>query len=472
MENKFKSLASNTIIFAIGNFGSKIIMFFFLPLYTNVLTTAEYGVAEIVTTFSALFVPIISLSIGNAVLRFGLDKKNNPKSIIHNALVVNAIGTILMLSLTPLLSLYKPLDGYNLPLTLISVLTAFRTSLQYYAKATNKNKEFAIESIANTFVLAISNILLLVVFKTGINGYLYAQIISLIVSVLYLYCATEIGIRIFKEKVNGELLKQMLKFSIPMILNALSWWILHSTDKIMIRQYISEGAVGIYSVSSKIPSLINTVTFFFSEAWFIAAITDYDSDKDNSFYEKTFKVYNFILCGIVACILLVLKPFMSVYVGKAFTESWTYVPLLLIATLFRNYSDFFGAIITSAKKSVVMMITSFAGAVINIIVNACLIPVMGIQGAVIGTTISYIIIGMLRLIRSRSIMPFKIEYVSLITCIAALFIQSYFVIVDKYIYMISLATIILIILFNFSTFKSLFAFFSSYIYNHRRKNRE
>ncbi len=56
MENKFKSLASNTIIFAIGNFGSKIIMFFFLPLYTNVLTTAEYGVAEIVTTFSALFV--------------------------------------------------------------------------------------------------------------------------------------------------------------------------------------------------------------------------------------------------------------------------------------------------------------------------------------------------------------------------------------------------------------------------------
>jgi O-antigen/teichoic acid export membrane protein len=190
-----------------------------------------------------------------------------------------------------------------------------------------------------------------VVFKTGINGYLYAQIISLIVSVLYLYYATAIGIRIFKEKVNRELLKQMLKFSIPMILNALSWWILHSTDKIMIRQYISEGAVGIYSVSSKIPSLINTVTFFFSEAWFIAAITDYDSDKDNSFYEKTFRVYNFILCGIVACILLVLKPFMSVYVGKEFTESWTYVPLLLIATLFRNYSDFFGLSLLQQRKA-------------------------------------------------------------------------------------------------------------------------
>jgi O-antigen/teichoic acid export membrane protein len=67
-----------------------------------------------------------------------------------------------------------------------------------------------------------------------------------------------------------------------------------------------------------------------------------------------------------------------------------------------------------------MMITSFAGAIINIIVNACLIPVIGIQGAVIGTIISYIIIGMLRLIRSRSIMPFKIEYISLMTCLGAL----------------------------------------------------
>jgi hypothetical protein len=101
------------------------------------------------------------LSIGNAVLRFGLDKNNNQKSIIHNALVVNAIGSIVMFSLTPLLSLYKPLDGYNLPLTLISVLTAFRTHFSIMRRLQIEIKSFAIESIANTFVLAISNILLL-----------------------------------------------------------------------------------------------------------------------------------------------------------------------------------------------------------------------------------------------------------------------------------------------------------------------
>ena len=119
-----------------------------------------------------------------------------------------------------------------------------------------------------------------------------------------------------------------------------------------------------------------------------------------------------------------------------------------------------------------MMITSFAGAVINIIVNAWLIPLMGIQGAVIGTTLSYVIIGILRLIRSRSIMPFKIEYASLTACIGALFVQSYFVIVDKYNYLISLATIIIILLFNLSTFKELLAFFKLKIHDRRRKTHE
>ena len=72
MNNKYKLLLKDTFIFAIGSLGSKVILFFLVPLYTNYLTTAEYGTADLVSTFSTLLVPIVSLSIERAVIRFGM----------------------------------------------------------------------------------------------------------------------------------------------------------------------------------------------------------------------------------------------------------------------------------------------------------------------------------------------------------------------------------------------------------------
>ena len=72
---KYYKLASNTLLFALGNFGSKILVFLLVPLYTNMLTTAEYGVSEILLTAVNLVIPFVSLSIQDATLRFALDKK-------------------------------------------------------------------------------------------------------------------------------------------------------------------------------------------------------------------------------------------------------------------------------------------------------------------------------------------------------------------------------------------------------------
>lgn len=70
---ELKSLARNTGFLVIGQFGTKLLSFFLVPLYTNVLTTVEYGTFDLMNTSISLLVPIFTLNICDSALRFPLE---------------------------------------------------------------------------------------------------------------------------------------------------------------------------------------------------------------------------------------------------------------------------------------------------------------------------------------------------------------------------------------------------------------
>lgn len=76
-------LIKNTIIFTLGNLGSKFISFFLIPLYTNALTTAEYGVVDLVATVGTVAVPLLTLNICESVMRFAVAFRTNRKNFSH-----------------------------------------------------------------------------------------------------------------------------------------------------------------------------------------------------------------------------------------------------------------------------------------------------------------------------------------------------------------------------------------------------
>ena len=94
-ENKYYQLVLNTLLFALGSFGSKFIVFVLMPVYTNTLTTAEYGISELVITATNLLIPFVTVSIQDATLRFALDKKNNSGEVLSNTVLILSIGTII-----------------------------------------------------------------------------------------------------------------------------------------------------------------------------------------------------------------------------------------------------------------------------------------------------------------------------------------------------------------------------------------
>lgn len=454
MNQKYKVLFKDTFVFALGSLGSKVILFFLVPLYTNFLSKAEYGIADLVFTTSQLIIPLVSVVIFEAVIRFGLMKDKNPAEVLKAGIIIGGLGTLLTVAITPVFSFYTPIAEWKWYLCIYVILNFNNNIIKSYLKVKNKNKQFAIISIVQTLALATSNVLLLTVFNIGIRGYLLSNIFATGISLLISTFAGKVIIDIKNAKTNWKLLKEMLIYSSPLILNDLSWWVIHSSDKYMVEVMIDESALGLFTAATKIPALINVLISIFGQAWNISSIKEMDSSNDTSFYSKVFEGYTFM--AFCSCVFLVtiIKPFMSIYVGKEFNDAWMYVPLLLVSAVFAAVSSYFGQLYAALKKSVNNMLTTLTAAIINIIVNYFFILLVGVWGAVIGTVVSYIVVAFVRMIDIRRFVNIKINFIKFLLNCLIILSQGIIVSLNIHILLFSIISIVLFIFINYKTIVS------------------
>ncbi len=454
---KYKKLINDTLMFAIGSLGSKLILFLLVPLYTNCLSTAEYGTVELIDTIANLIVPLVSLVIFDAVLRFVLDKTTDKGSVILNALIIFVCGTIITILITPLLGLYDDIADFKWFLSLY-VISYMATQITLtYIKAKEMTRLYVILGLSQTLLLAGLNILLLLVFDLNVYGYLTANIFAHLFIACIALVSGNILSDIKRSRFDKKLFFEMVKYSSPLIINNISWWVLQSSNKLLINLFLQSAALGIYSVASKIPALINVIISLFSQAWTISSVKELDSSDSNHFYSTIFDAYTFIVFLACSGFLLILKPFMSIYVGNEFFDAWRYVPLLLCSAVFSAISSFFGSIYGAYKKSVNVMISTFLSAVINIGLNLLLIPQIGIMGASVSTLIAYLFIAIFRLIDSRRYCKFHINIKKIVAESVLICATTIIVTMDVYSYLSSAIAILFILLLNYKTLKTLYS---------------
>lgn len=295
MNKKFKELVGNTLIFALGSLGSKLIVFLLVPLYTNIMTPSEYGTAELVFTIAQLLFPFVSVVIFESVLRYGLKKEVRKEDVLLCAFIVIAFGSVLTIIFTPVFRFYAAISEWKWYICAYVVAYMVTSVELVYLKVRDKNKLFAFFSILQTLVLALANILFLAVYKKGVGGYLLSNILSHVA--IAILCALFGGILkdLFHAKFSPVLFRQMIFYSLPLIINNLSWWLINSTDKIMIEGRLEDSKLGLYTVATKIPALVNVAAQIFSQAWGISSIKEYDSSNETSFFSSAFKYYTFLV---------------------------------------------------------------------------------------------------------------------------------------------------------------------------------
>lgn len=222
--NKEKQLLKNTAIISIGKICTQIITFFLLPLYTAVLSTEEYGIVDILNTLIFLLIPILTLQIEQGIFRYLLEKKDEKKEqqkVITSSLLFCALQTIIYLILFTIIS---PLihNNYKYFLSVNLVANVFSSVLLQTSRGLQDNVTYAIGSFLSGFFTVILNVIFIVFFKMGAYGILTATLIGNVICTLYIVFKKKIYQYIKIKYFDKYVLKNMLKYSIPLIPNALS----------------------------------------------------------------------------------------------------------------------------------------------------------------------------------------------------------------------------------------------------------
>ena len=201
----------------------------------------------------------------------------------------------------------------------------------------------------------------------------------------------------------------MLNYSKPMIANSVAWWINSAADKYIILVLCGVAENGIYSVASKIPSLLNIFQTIFNQAWSLSAIKDFDSQDKNGFFSKMYNSYNCLMSVACAGLILLNRFLAKILYAKDFFTAWKYVPFLLIAIMFGALSGYVGGIYTAVKETKIFAQSTVIGALVNIGINLIIVPVWGALGAAFATAISYWTVWLLRMFHMKKYLIIKLN---------------------------------------------------------------
>jgi len=396
-----------------------------LPLYTRMLTTSDYGQLDILQTTISLLIPLVTFQVVEAVFRFSVDMrdKDSASKVLTNGIFLCLIGMLITLLLFPIFNNFEPFATYTTMFYLIMFLTIFHGIIKQFVRGLEKIKTFVAADLIYTGSFVTFNIVFLVNLRMGLRGYFLSMVLAHLVAIIVLIIFGNVFKYLNLKSFNKKLLKTMLIYSIPLIPNGLMWWVMNVSDRYMLTYFLGFDATGIYSVSYKFPSLITLMNSIFFMAWQLSAMQEYGKEGYDNFYKNIFGVLSSFLLLITAVVLLILKPLMSVFVADAFYESWKYVPLLLVGTVFQAFSSFFGTNYTASKKTKGAFTTSVYGAIVNIGINLLLIPIWGIQAAAFSTMLAYLTMWLLRLFDTKKFVKIKIDWKSLIFSIVLIDIQ-------------------------------------------------
>lgn len=463
MKKKYKTLVKNIGLFTIGSFGSKILSFLMLPIYTSVLNSADYGVIDLFQSTAQLLIPILLLSIQDAVLKFGMDYDYNKEDVLSTAISIVIKGTCLLLFgiiVVQFLNIFNISYIYWIFLFLIFVFSALNNIFSIYLKSKNDAKTIAISGILCTFITCGTNILLLVVFKFKIIGYMISILLGIFIQVLYQFYVGKIyrDIHLFSYK---NLSKPMIKYSSPLIANSLAWWVNNASDRYILTWIYGVGINGIYAIAYKIPTILTTFQNIFYNAWSISAIKEFDKEDKDGFIGNNYVSYSFISMCVCSLIMLFNIPIAKLLYSNEFYDAWKCVPFLLTGTVFNGIAQFEGSLFAATKRTKEVSVTTIIGAIFNTLCNFILIKFLGIIGAAISTLIGYLLTWILRTIFLLKFMKMKVNWKLHLISIILLIVQAILATFNCY-YLLQIIIFILILIIHSGYIKKL-------IYHIKRK---
>jgi O-antigen/teichoic acid export membrane protein len=425
-----KRLLVNTGIFAIGGFATKLVQFFLLPLYTSILSPAEYGTVDYLNTIALFCVPVVSLLMDEALFRALIDCSTDEERsrAMTSSCALMLIGSIVFAVGALVFDAFFAFENTLLVALLVfsgCALDMVSALLRGFGDSTG----YALTNFAASAVTVVLNVLFIAVFKWGVVGMLAATILSQGGVSLVVFLVRKIWKYLKIRYVDRSYMARLLKYSVPLIPNKVSWTIMNMSSRLIIMNVLGSVEAGLFAIAYKFPNIMDQVYGFFYMSWKESSARVLNSPEDeNVFYNRVYRALRRFMMGVVM-VMTVLLPFVFILmIDDSYSTGILYVPVLLLATYYSNISGFYGGIFTAHKDTAIMGTTTIVSALICLGLNTLFIPQFGLYGASIATLVATFTVNEYRRVKSHEYANLQEDLVELVVtyaCLVAVFVCFY-----------------------------------------------
>lgn len=398
-QNKYmKRLFKNLSIYGLGGILAKSISFLLLPLYTRVLSPEDYGILAIVSIVGAVIGIFYGFMISSGFVRNYYDSSDakQMRILFSTALWFTFINATILSLLLLFYSVYiaslifKFSDGsFYIKLIVISAMLYSLSPIYYGLLMVREQATKYITVNIITLILTLtSTIVLLVIFKWSVKGVLVGQIIG---KSIELFILASMMFKDVNLRFSITALKDMLKFSGPLIPMQLAFLIMTLSDRFFLQGYKDINEVGLYSLGYKFAALIPLFAIQPLKAWgpYIFSLINHPQKCKTNIADFS-RYYLSAILFITLSISILSREVLMIMAKTEYWSSWKVVYILCISSVL------FGMINVAAygfhivKKTYITSFFFCLGALVNLLFNYLLIPRYGMIGASYATSLSFL----------------------------------------------------------------------------------
>lgn len=398
-------------IYFIGNLSTKLMSAIVVFLYAFYIKAEELGQYEYIQTLVNIVVPIAFVSIWEAILKYILGEKNNEtkqKIINTSAIFSIAISILIIIFGTTYYCVIKK-EPYAIYIILTYFFYGLSTVWQYYARCLNETKTYVKASVIGSAVSLMFTVFLICVLKLKVEALFIVNIIGNFTIVSVIEFKLKILKKIELKQFDTKILKKMLIFSMPLVINDISLWLITGFSKVIIQNILGSTANGMYSFANKFTIIVSFIGMVLNKALTEEMLSLKLENVKQEFETVIKNISEKVLMLLIICIPAIMIVY-NLIQNTEYYQSKIYVPILMLYTYIMFISTNLSNVFKIAEKTKYQFYTTLAGAITTVIVSFLTIYTFGIFGVIFAQLLGALVNIALRYIFAKKMIKIKIKW--------------------------------------------------------------
>lgn len=400
LRSDIRRLASGSLLYGLGGALVGALAFILLPLYSRVLTPAEYGTVAVMAAVTAVLSLTMPLGLHGAVTRLYFETADVEErrqrvgaiwlAMVGIALFLGALAQVFGAAAFGLLLPAVPFYPYGVLAVWTAVASVFARIPLGLLQIEERAREYVALTIGMALLTTLLTVILVVTLRLGAAGYLAGALAAgIVMAPVYVLLTT----RRANVRWRPDIVRSALLYGTPLVPHGLAGWTLELSDRAILQRFVSLASLGIYSLAYQFGVLMNVVGTALNNAWIPFVFKRLNEDRSDAGASLS-RLATYFAAAIAWAglgVAMLAGDAIAVLTPVAFHDAIPLAPWIVFGCALQALYYVPGNLVLARGRTSRLAIVTFSAAVMNVTLNLALVPRYGVAAAAWATFASYLL---------------------------------------------------------------------------------